>query len=108
VRASRNRAEDVAADPRVAPRGLAHPYVERTDEILRALVAVGSRDRALREEAARVDQLYSRRCPELSLRGDAAPTARQGKVPDYEGISIGLDKIGRPGSTRLPQELEAA
>jgi hypothetical protein len=97
---SRNRAEDVVR--LIRDLGglavLAHPPIETADAICRALVPLGLEGLELWGSRRRrgVDQLYLETlATEYRLFGTAGSDWHgRGKAPDYEGLSIGVDKVG--------------
>jgi predicted metal-dependent phosphoesterase TrpH len=96
---SRNRAEEVV--PLVRRWGglaaLAHPYAERVDEHLRALVPLGLEGLEVFGRRRRgVEQLYLETLlEEYGLVATAGSDWHgHAKVPDLEGVSIGVDRIG--------------
>ncbi len=96
---SRNRAADVVRLIREhgGMAALAHPPVDRVDEIVRALAPVGLEGIELYGKTRRaVDQLYFETVArEYGLIGTGGTDWHgHAKVPSYEGISIGADKIG--------------
>jgi len=96
---SENRAEDVV--PFIREEGglaaLAHPYADRADAILRALTPLGLEGIELYGKKRRgVEQLYLETLArEYGLVGTAGSDWHGlAKVPDLEGVTIGLDRIG--------------
>lgn len=99
VPASKSKAEDVVRLI-VEHEGLAvlaHPYVEKSDAQVRALVPHGLGGLELYGKKRRgVDQLYLEALAAAhGLVGSAGTDWHgKGKVADFEGLSIGKDKIG--------------